>query len=132
MTECHCIEDDPELHKQQPSRYAKDPVTNCWVWLRSINQAGDPILPRRKHHILARYFYYEYAFGTLPQKSHVQVACGNRLCVHPCHLVAVLRGLPSFWHKVDKQGPNGCWLWTGTRLSNGYGVISIKGRSVRA
>lgn len=30
-----------------------------------------------------------------------------------------------FWAKVDKSGPNGCWLWTGA-LSNGYGVIRIK------
>ena len=34
-----------------------------------------------------------------------------------------------FWAKVDKSGPNGCWLWTSTRLPKGYGVISINGKT---
>lgn len=28
-----------------------------------------------------------------------------------------------FWSKVDKNGPNGCWVWTGTKKDNGYGAI---------
>jgi hypothetical protein len=30
-----------------------------------------------------------------------------------------------FWSKVDKNGPNGCWLWTGYKDTYGYGRISI-------
>lgn len=26
-----------------------------------------------------------------------------------------------FWAKVDKDGPDGCWLWTGFRRPAGYG-----------
>ncbi len=26
-----------------------------------------------------------------------------------------------FWAKVDKNGPNGCWIWLGTRNNWGYG-----------
>lgn len=26
-----------------------------------------------------------------------------------------------FWPKVDKNGPNGCWLWTGALNPAGYG-----------
>lgn len=29
-----------------------------------------------------------------------------------------------FWPKVDKNGPNGCWVWTAA-LRNGYGVLAI-------
>ena len=32
-----------------------------------------------------------------------------------------------FWAKVDKNGPNGCWLWMGSRTSNGYGRIKPEG-----
>lgn len=38
-------------------------------------------------------------------------------------------GYPSFaelfWSKVDKNGANGCWLWTGARLPKGYGIVAI-------
>jgi hypothetical protein len=30
-----------------------------------------------------------------------------------------------FWRKVDKNGANGCWLWTANK-SRGYGLISTK------
>jgi hypothetical protein len=32
-----------------------------------------------------------------------------------------------FWSRVDKNGPNGCWLWTGTiRKTDGYGHFMHK------
>lgn len=39
-----------------------------------------------------------------------------------------------FWAKVDKNGPNGCWLWTAAKLQGpgggrGYGVFGIKGKN---
>lgn len=27
-----------------------------------------------------------------------------------------------FWPKVDKNGPNGCWLWIGVKSDLGYGL----------
>lgn len=36
-----------------------------------------------------------------------------------------------FWSRVDQAGPNGCWVWTGTKRSKGYGVI-YSGRQFRA
>lgn len=33
-----------------------------------------------------------------------------------------------FWANVDTDGPGGCWLWTGTRVPDGYGSISWMGR----
>lgn len=37
-----------------------------------------------------------------------------------------------FWTKVDKRGPDDCWLWTGSEHGKGYGGFSYKGRSVPA
>lgn len=31
-----------------------------------------------------------------------------------------------FWSRVDKlSSPNGCWLWTGSRITSGYGRITF-------
>lgn len=40
-----------------------------------------------------------------------------------------------FWSKVEKKGPNDCWLWTGSRfISDGYGSFNatVHGGVVRA
>lgn len=38
----------------------------------------------------------------------------------------------SFWLKVDKTGPNGCWLWTGARSTAGYGSFASDPRAKQA
>lgn len=30
-----------------------------------------------------------------------------------------------FFEKIDKNGPNGCWIWTGARSSDGYGSFNV-------
>lgn len=35
-----------------------------------------------------------------------------------------------FWKKVHRGA--GCWIWTGTRNSNGYGILRSEGQSLRA
>ncbi len=35
-----------------------------------------------------------------------------------------------FWSKVDKRGPNGCWMWTGGTGGSGYGRIYVGRREV--
>ena len=38
-----------------------------------------------------------------------------------------------FWPKVDKDGPNGCWLWLGHRKEKGHGTFwAGKGKSTQA
>lgn len=37
-----------------------------------------------------------------------------------------------FWEKVDKRGPDECWLWTASFKSGSYGSIRIGRRAVRA
>lgn len=31
----------------------------------------------------------------------------------------------NFWAKVDKQGPNDCWLWIGAVATGGYGSYDV-------
>jgi hypothetical protein len=30
-----------------------------------------------------------------------------------------------FWEKVDKNGPLGCWIWTASKTTGGYGQIIV-------
>ena len=41
----------------------------------------------------------------------------------PVRPLAYIRGNDEarFWQYVDKDGASGCWLWTGYKISNGYG-----------
>lgn len=38
---------------------------------------------------------------------------------------------PLFWNKVNKNGENGCWLWTAALDKDGYGLFSIHRRQFR-
>jgi len=37
-----------------------------------------------------------------------------------------------FLSKVDKDGANGCWNWTASCATNGYGHFNIDGKMIRA
>ena len=36
---------------------------------------------------------------------------------------------PRFWSKVDKNGPNGCWIWTDALSKSGYAYIRSGSRT---
>ena len=52
----------------------------------------------------------------------------QRCCSHRCAMTKD-QG-QSFWSKVNKT--EGCWLWTAAINNNGYGVIRVNGRLVKA
>lgn len=54
---------------------------------------------------------------------------------HPHRGKAMPRGrtlADRFWAKVDKRGPDDCWMWTGSLHEDGYGQIYMDGRTQRA
>lgn len=36
-----------------------------------------------------------------------------------------------FWAKVDKNGPNGCWVWLGSLKGSGYGRLKVDSKVVK-
>mgnify|MGYP002718376511 CR=1 FL=1 len=43
-----------------------------------------------------------------------------------------VRGPELIWSRCVPVPESGCWLWTGARSNQGYGVVRIQGRQVRA
>jgi hypothetical protein len=37
-----------------------------------------------------------------------------------------------FWTKVDRNGPNGCWLWLGAPNGSGYGQFFVRRKHLTA
>lgn len=58
-----------------------------------------------------------------------------RFCTHRCAAIARerMRSEPAekrFWKYVEKT--SACWLWTGAKIPNGYGHITVNRRSLKA
>lgn len=57
----------------------------------------------------------------------------NKYCGRACY-VAASRFTPEmvatkFWAKVNKEGPNGCWEWTGALQRDGYAHFGINSKT---
>lgn len=50
-------------------------------------------------------------------------------CARACHTVAkrysLERSLEIMWKHIDRDGPNGCWIWTGGVNNMGYGKMKF-------
>jgi len=88
------------------------------------------------------YFVHRYIWETYNPKirttEYLHHLCGNKRCVKINHLQCLSKKKPIVWTEVreklikhSKREENGCLLWTRTR-TNGYGISSLKGRSIAA
>lgn len=116
---------------------------DCWLWVGGVRSKQDGNgcfrLSRTEGSALAHRFSWELVNGSVPQGLCLKHSCGNGLCVRPAHLRLSASTMgPSpisiadrFWAKVDKNGHDGCWIWTGT-IAYGYGRFSVSRKSVPA
>ena len=42
------------------------------------------------------------------------------------------KSVARFWAKVDKRGPDECWLWTASKVTSGYGYFKAGKRAIGA
>lgn len=65
--------------------------------------------------------------GKYPNNFSKQKYC-NAACAHK----ALRKDMAaSFWAKVNKNGPNGCWEWTASQKEKGYGQFIWNGKMNR-
>jgi hypothetical protein len=124
---------------------------DCWYWTGAIAHGYGAFMLRRRRYFAHR-LAYELAYGAIPDGLVIRHRCDHPPCVRPDHLEpgtiaqnnadkatrpqpskSMLRDLIArirrpkptpdelFWSKVDRSGD--CWIWTGTRMHQGYGVV---------
>lgn len=79
--------------------YEVDPATGCWVWQKSTLR-GYPVGRRGKAHR----WYYEDAYGPIPENHDIHHLCRNTLCVNPEHLEAVHERMHDLKHMLREKG----------------------------
>lgn len=79
----------PATPSIDPSRYAVDPDTGCWVWKGARNASGYALLGFARGCVLAHRVYYALAKGPIPPGLSLDHLCRRRDCVNPAHLEAV-------------------------------------------
>ena len=98
----------------------------CWPRIRG----GIRFHVRKGHSVEFRRVSFWIRHGYLPDWTrHVEVTCGNVLCVNPNHLTCPTTE-ERFWSHVDKSGD--CWEWTGAltkvyaRPTHHYGAFCFR------
>ncbi len=102
----------------------------CWPWVRGSIRIHMG-LPGSKDSTELRRAVWFLEHGKLPERyQHLEVSCGNVKCLNPRHIFRQTEE-ERFWSKVDKSaGPDGCWLWTGTRAYHGaYGQFQFHSKA---
>jgi hypothetical protein len=64
------------------------------------------------------------------QKPFTNKNTNLKYCSRKCYSQSKYNTPENFWSQVDKNGPNGCWLWTGQVNEDGYGRVKWKCKSV--
>ena len=105
----------------------------CWPWTAAVTSHGTPTLQWMGRNQTALRVVWELDRGkAVPQGRIVKRTCDNKLCVNPAHLYVlgfspVVQQMPAgsrladataemlvrFWAKVDRRGPDQCWIWSG-------------------
>lgn len=84
----------------------------CWPWIGGLSH-GKPAMQIENTTVSPRKIAWELTHGIRPPKErHVEVTCGNGLCMNPAHLLYQTIE-ERFWARVQKG--DGCWIWTGRR-----------------
>ena len=67
--------------------YRIDRSSGCWIWMRSVNRAGYPLIGRKangRENVPAK-IYWMLEHGPLDDDELVVRTCGSRLCINPEH-----------------------------------------------
>lgn len=107
----------------------------CWLWKAASDQNGKPKYTyeerldgkRKVYTIFVQHFMLERHENRALESRYVDTACSNLNCCNPNHLRERTLGERLKNYIVS---PEGCWEWQGDFRPNGYGRLTINGKSV--
>ena len=102
---------------------------DCLMWTGPTQKDGSGVYRTGGKSIAAHRFAYELKHGPIPNGVTTRHTCGNRACVNPEH-IEINDAETRFWRNVSCS--ESCWIWTGKTDRDGYGLLSVGGRYVRA
>lgn len=103
-----------------------DESTGCWNWARAFVRKH-PVFTTTGFNASARRHIWKQLGRPLDDKLYIDAGCGNHKCVNPDHYRIPNGG--DLW-SVDAE--SGCWRWTGSKVSGGYGRLTIDGQNLFA
>jgi len=131
-----------------------EPNTGCWLWIGSLGGPGYGTIGIGTRRVSAHRASYEEHVGPIPVGAVVRHRCHTKACVNPEHLLVgthsenisdSVREYPDKYRtfspmdlrsRIEERSvpePNsGCWIWTGSIISLGYGQMIVGGRKTYA
>ena len=82
----------PKLRQEFWERVEIQAPGECWLWNRSHNRAGYPIMPSKPVHSAHRVSWVIANDKDIPPGLVIDHTCNNRGCVNPDHLQAIPTG----------------------------------------
>ena len=109
-------------------------TNSCWEWKGPLNKRETPVIrigsakladgSSELKEYSPRRVSLELAGFQVPLNCQTILTCGNSKCVRPDHIIFGEQA--RFWIKVNKLGPNDCWLWTAGKDKDSYGKFAIR------
>lgn len=99
---------------------------NCWSWTGSKHHNGAGRFRKHPGSEIAHHVAWILSGHTVEMGDHLIQTCENKLCVNPSHMTTAYTTegiIFRFWKNVLKTET--CWLWTGSKIGDGYGMMYI-------
>ncbi len=112
----------------------------CLIWPRGTDKQGYGLVHQGRKGRKAHQVAYELHTGAAAAGLHVIQTCGRKLCCEPAHLEEGRHNRPvglvgeafAAWFLAQLTPQGDCLIWTKGRDGQGYGNVTIDGKSVVA